>query len=169
MRPTIVRAVDDATGLRPTPDVAMVGGALAATAGYLLPWFKRGESYEWFYSGWGYASLSSGGGWTLTTFFWLLLALATSLWAGRNTAAAMLGVVGGVGATVFALAVVAASFASIPERDSINYVASLPQGVGLPVLAGGLGLLLAGGCRAVAANVLRAGQRATSDTGSATP
>ncbi|MEV0393939.1 hypothetical protein [Polymorphospora rubra] len=52
---------------RPAPDMAMLTGALAALAGYLLPWFRVGESYRWWYSGWEYATLSTGGGWTLLT------------------------------------------------------------------------------------------------------
>jgi hypothetical protein len=47
------------------PDVAMLAGSLAATGGYLLPWFKKSASYDWSFSGWGYATLSNGGGWTL--------------------------------------------------------------------------------------------------------
>ncbi|GAA4638742.1 hypothetical protein GCM10023196_097690 [Actinoallomurus vinaceus] len=143
--------------LRPKPDAALLCGALATSAGYLLPWFKKGSSYEWSYSGWGYATLSNGGGWTLVTFAWLAVAIVASLWAGRSVAAAMWGVVGGVGAAVFALATVAASFSTVPERDSLNYVTELPLGIGLPILAGGLGLLLAGGIRAIA---LRASARA---------
>jgi hypothetical protein len=136
--------------LRPKPDAAMLCGALAATAGYLSPWFKEDESNLWWHSGWGFASLSNGGGWTLVTLAWLAVAVAASLWAGRHLAAAMSGVVGGVGAGVFALAVVAASFSATPERDSSNYLTELPFGIGLPLLAAGLGLLLAGGVRAIA-------------------
>lgn len=134
----------------------MLAGALVAAAGYLLPWFKQSSSYDWWFSGWEFASLSTGGGWTLITLAWLAVAVLASLWAGRSTTAAMWGVVGAVGAAVFAVAVVAASFAAIPEQSSINYLAEVPIGVGLPLLAGGLGLLLAGACRAIAVNAGRA-------------
>ncbi|RKR90613.1 hypothetical protein BDK92_4991 [Micromonospora pisi] len=137
----------------------MLGGSLIALLGYLVPWFKQSGSYDWSYSGWGYASLSNGGGWTLVTFAWLLLAFVASLWAGRSLAAAMTGVVGAVGAAFFALAVVAASFASIPEQTNTNYITEFPVNIGLPLLAGGLGLLFAGGCRAVAVSVVRVGRQ----------
>jgi hypothetical protein len=142
--------VDEPRPLKPAPDYAMLAGSVAAILGYLLPWFKRGDSYEWWFDGWAYASLSNGGGWTLLTFAFLLVALVASLWARRRLAAAMWGVVGAVGSMVFALALVAASFATIPERDSLNYVTDFPFGIGLPLLALGLGLLIAGGVRAIA-------------------
>lgn len=127
----------------------MLAGALTALAGYLLPWFKQAPSYRWWYSGWEYASLSTGGGWTTTTIAWLLLAAGASLWAGRSVVAAMAGIVLGVGGLVSALAVVAASFGDIGERPHLNAVADTPTGIGLPLLAGGLGLLLAGAIRAI--------------------
>jgi hypothetical protein len=142
------------------PDYVMLCGTLAALVGYLLPWFKRSSFYLWSYSGWGYASLSNGGGWTLLTFAWLAMAMVASLWAGRSLAAAMWGVVGAVGSAVFALAVVAASFAAIPERDSSNYITEYPFGAGLPILAGGLGVLLASGMRAIALRALERGTMA---------
>lgn len=145
----------------------MLGGSLTALLGYLVPWFKQSDSYGWSYSGWGYASLSNGGGWTLMTFAWLLLAFVASLWAGRSLAAAMTGVVGAVGAAFFALAVVAASFASIPEQTNTNYITDLPVNIGLPLLAGGLGLLFAGGCRAVAVSVVRVGRQVAPQSGDA--
>lgn len=134
---------------RPAPDAGMLSGALLASAGYLLPWFKRADSYDWWYSGWGYASLSDGGGWTLLTFGWLAVAVGAGLWARRSAAAAMTGMVAAVGALVTGLAVIAASFATIGEQDALNPMAHLPFGVGLPVLALGLGLLTAASCRAI--------------------
>ena len=95
-------------------------------------------------------SLSTGGGWTLLTVAWLLLAAGASLWAGRNVVAAMIGVIAAVGAMMFALAVVVASFGSIGEQDSLNGLAGLSFGIGLPLLAGGLGLVLASAIRAIA-------------------
>ena len=133
----------------------MLIGSLLATAGYLLPWFKRSSFYDWWFSGWSYASLSTGGGWTLFTFGWLVVALAASLWAGRSVAAAMTGLVAAAGAAILAVAVVALSFAMIPERDSLNGVAVLPFGPGLPALGAGLGLIVAGGVRAIAVAVTR--------------
>jgi hypothetical protein len=153
--------VEDAQDQRPPrlrPDYAMLAGAIAATLGYLLPWFKHGDSFEWWFDGWAYASLSNGGGWTLLTFAFLLMAVVASLWAGRSLAAAMWGVVGAVGSMVFALALVAASFSTIPERGSLNYITDLPFGLGLPLLAIGLGLLVAAGVRAVARAALASGE-----------
>ncbi|WP_329108165.1 hypothetical protein OG792_06105 [Micromonospora sp. NBC_01699] len=96
-----------------------------------------------------------------------MLAILASLWAGRSVAAAMAGIVGAVGAGFFALAVVAASFASIPEQTNTNYITDLPVNIGLPLLAGGLGLLLAGGCRAVAVGAVRVGRQVTPQAGDA--
>ncbi len=141
--------------LKPTPDAAMLTGSLLAVAGYVLPWFKVSPSFDWSFSGWEYATLSSGGGWTLWTFGWLAMALLASLWAKSSGTAATVGLVGGLGTAVFSLALVAASFSSLPERESINHLAEVPMGVGLPLLAIGLGLLVAGGCRSIAADVLR--------------
>ena len=136
-------------GLRPAPDPLVVLGALVSTAGYLLPWFRLQDGYAWSFSGWTYATLSTGGGWTLITFAWLTLALLAGLWARGSAGAAMTAVVSTVGGLMFALAVVAASFAEFRERGSLNWVGQLPFGIGLPVLATGFGLLLAGGVRAV--------------------
>ncbi|MEV0328768.1 hypothetical protein AB0H63_20310 [Micromonospora echinospora] len=136
-----------------SPLLAVDGGMLVATlltlAGYLLPWFRKGDGYAWSFSGWAYASLSDGGGWTLLTFGWLLVAGGAALLARGSTAAAMTGVVAAVGTLVTSLAVVAASFAVVGEQTALNPVAQLPFGVGLPVLAAGLGLLLATSCRAI--------------------
>ncbi|PZF79778.1 hypothetical protein [Jiangella anatolica] len=142
--------------LRPAPDAALLAGALIAVAGYLLPWFNQ-EGYAWSYSGWSYASLSTGGGWTLLTLGFLAVAVVASLWAGRSVAAAMWALGATVGAGFFALVVVAASFSNIEEQGSTNYLSSLPFNAGLPLLAAGLGLALAGGCRAIVAGVLRRG------------
>jgi hypothetical protein len=136
-------------GLRPAPDPAIVVGALLALAGYLLPWFREQQGYAWSYSGWTYASLSTGGGWTLITLFWLALPLVAGLWARSSSGAALTALVGTVAASFFASAVVAVSFAEFREQGSINWIGSLPFDVGLPVLAAGLGLLVAGGVRAV--------------------
>lgn len=149
-----LRAMESEESLRPAPDGALLAGALIAVAGYLLPWFNQ-DGYSWSYSGWAYASLSSGGGWTLLTLAFLVVAVIASLWAGRSLAAAMWGVVGTVGAGLFALAVVAASFSHVDEESSINYLSSMPFNIGLPLLAVGLGLALAGGCRAIAVAALR--------------
>lgn len=135
---------------RPSPDGLVVTGALIGLAGYLLPWFKIQSGYSWSFSGWAYASLSSGGGWTLLTVAWLAAALIAGLRARVSASAAVTAVVAGVGALLFALAVVAASFAEFRGGvGSINWIAELPFGIGLPVLALGLGLLLAGGMRAM--------------------
>lgn len=135
---------------RPAPDGLVLTGALLSLAGYLLPWFRVQSGYSWSFSGWAYASLSSGGGWTLITFGWLGVALIAALWARRSATAALTAVVSGVGGQVFALVVVAASFAEFRgARGSINWIADLPFGIGLPVLALGLGLLVGGGMRAM--------------------
>ncbi|MEV7231123.1 hypothetical protein AB0M79_29510 [Polymorphospora sp. NPDC051019] len=128
---------------RPAPDAAMLVGAVAALAGYLLPWFKVGPSYLWWYSGWEYATLSTGGGWTLLTIPFLAGAVVASLWAGRSVAAAMTAVTAGVAGMFLALAVVAVSLGAMPERSSSNWVGELPFGPGLPLMALGFGLLFA--------------------------
>ncbi|AEB46380.1 hypothetical protein [Micromonospora maris] len=129
-------------------DTGMLVATLVTLVGYLMPWFKRNRAM-WSFSGWEYASLSSGGGWTLITFAWLLLAAGAALWAGRSVVAAMTGMVAAVGTLVNALAVVAASFAMLGEQSSLNAVAERSFGVGLPIMAAGIGLLLATSCRAI--------------------
>lgn len=133
----------------------MLTGALVAVVGYLSPWFRVSSSYDWWFSGWAYATLSSGGGWTLWTLAWLTVTVGASLWAGGSQAAAMTGMISGLGAMMFSMAAVAASFSFLPKQDSINYLTALPIGIGLPLLAIGLGLVAAGGCRAIAAAVFR--------------
>jgi hypothetical protein len=139
---------------RPAPDALIIFAALLSLAGYLLPWFKEQSGYSWSFSGWEYASLSSGGGWTLLTFAWLGSALVAGLWARASTGAAMTAVVGAVGGLMFALAVIAASFAEFREQGSTNWIGELPFGPGLPVMAAGFGLLVAGGIRAVVRTAL---------------
>ncbi|PTA45611.1 hypothetical protein [Micromonospora sp. RP3T] len=138
------------------PDAVVVLGALVATVGYLSPWFRVSAGYSWSFSGWAYASLSTGGGWTLLTLAWLLVALVAGGWARAYPGAALTALTAAVGALTFALAVVAASFAEFRERGSINWIADLPFGVGLPLMATGFGLLVAGGVRAVVRATLRA-------------
>jgi hypothetical protein len=145
----VTEAVPDRTRGASGLDGGMLLGTLVTLAGYLLPWFRRGAGYSWSYSGLEYATLSDGGGWTLLTFGWLLLALGAAPFARRRVAAAMTGVVAAVGALFTSLAVVAASFATLGEQSALNPVAQVPFGIGLPVLAAGLGLLLATSIRAV--------------------
>ena len=137
------------TGLRPAPDLAIVLGALLGLVGYVSPWFRVASGYDWSFSGWAYASLSSGGGWTLITFLWIALALVAGLWARTSPGAALTAVVGAIGGLFFAMAVVAVSFAEFRERGSLNWVGEMPFDIGLPLLAAGFGLLVAGGVRAV--------------------
>jgi hypothetical protein len=136
-------------GVRPAPDAAIVLGALLSLAGYLLPWFRLQSGYSWSFSGWAYASLSTGGGWTLINFVWITVTLIAGLWARRSSGAATVAVVGGICGLFFALAVVAVSFAEFREQGSLNWVGEMPFDVGLPVLAAGLGLVVAGGVRAI--------------------
>ena len=143
-------ADDNAMSFRPAPDGLVVAGALLSLAGYLLPWFKLQSGYSWSFSGWGYATLSTGGGWTLVTFAWLGLALVAGFWAKASAGAAMTAVTGAVGGLMFALAVIAASFAEFREQGSTNWIGELPFGPGLPVMAAGFGILLAAGMRAIA-------------------
>ena len=136
-------------GLRPRPDGVVVAGALISLIGYLSPWFQKQTGYAWSFSGWTYASLSTGGGWTLITFGWLAVALIAGLWARASAGAAMTALASAVGGMLFASAVVAVSFAEFREQGSLNWVGELPFGVGLPLMAAGFGVLVAGGVRAV--------------------
>lgn len=135
-------------------DATVLAGAGLGLAGYLLPWFNQ-PGYSWSYSGWEYASLSTGGGWTLLTIVALVTAAGAGLWARTDETAAMTAMTAAIAAVVLASAVVAASFATIGEQTALNPVASLPFGVGLPLLAAGLGLLCAAACRAVARTASR--------------
>jgi hypothetical protein len=135
------------------PDATMLAGSLLALVGYMLPWFKVKSSYHWFYSGWAYVRQGPGSGWILWTLVWLLLAIVASLWARRSVTFAMAGMVGAVGVAVFTLFLVAASFAKIPE-ESVKSITEYPLAIGLPVLALGLGMQVAGGCRTIVYIVL---------------
>lgn len=140
--------------LRLSPDPLVLAGVIIAFAGYLMPWFRKGEQYRWSFSGWGYASLDTGGGWTLLTFLWLAVALVAALWAGSSSIAATAATVGGLGGLTFALLVVAASFAEFSERGSINWIGELPFGMGVPAMALGFALLVGGGVRATVRTML---------------
>ncbi|GIJ23931.1 hypothetical protein [Micromonospora lutea] len=130
-------------------DVGMLVATLIALVGYLMPWFRPRRSALWSFSGWEYASMSNGGGWTLITFAWLALAAGAALWARTVLAAAMTGVVAAIGTLVNAMAVVAASFGTLGERSALDYVTELPFEAGIPIMAAGIGLLLATSCRAI--------------------
>ncbi|RFS43478.1 hypothetical protein D0Q02_27515 [Micromonospora craniellae] len=131
-------------------DGVMLLATMLTLFGYLLPWFRQSSRSRWSYSGWEYASLSTGGGWTLWTFAFLLVAVVVSFWARTAVEAAMTALAAGIGALVMILAVVAASFGNIGRRDDLNSIAELPFGLGLPLLAVGLGLLIATACRDIA-------------------
>jgi len=114
----------------------MFFGALLALAGYLLPWF---ESRIGQVSGWDCTNIDSG--WPRFTVACLLLSIGGSLRAGRSQRSAFIAVIAGLGGMFFALSVVAASLSGF--RDPLG----LPLGVGLPLMAGGFGLLLIGALR----------------------
>jgi hypothetical protein len=61
-----------------------------------------------------------------------------------------------VASVLFAAAVVAFSFAQYDVDESITWAQDMPFGIGLPVLATGLGLLAAACVRAVAVNAVEA-------------
>ncbi|WP_434739787.1 hypothetical protein [Micromonospora sp. SH-82] len=131
-------------------DGVMLFAAVLSIAGYLLPWFQRSPRHRWWYSGWEYLTLSSGGGWTWWPLAFLAVVVVTSFWARSAFEAAMAALAAGVGALVLTLAVVAASFGGIGERSSLNSVTDLPFGIGLPTLGVGLGLVIATACRDIA-------------------
>ncbi|AGL21486.1 hypothetical protein [Actinoplanes sp. N902-109] len=135
---------------RLAPDAGIIVGVVLTVAGYLLPWFRLESRFEWWYSGWRY--LSEGAGWTWWVFVWLALALIGGLWAGNSLGAATAAVVGTVAAAVFIVSTVAFSFAQYDIDAGISWAKDMPFGIGLPVLAVGLGLLLANGVRAIAVN-----------------
>lgn len=135
---------------RPVPSVGLLAGTVVATAGYLLPWFKPDADRGWWYSGLEYATASGGGGWTLWTFVFLALALIAAIWAGGNEVAASISLIATVAAAVFATFVVAVSLADRPDSPFLSDIAGMPFGVGLPILAVGLGISLVAGCYAIA-------------------
>ncbi|MER5458304.1 hypothetical protein ABT008_26395 [Micromonospora sp. NPDC002389] len=114
-------------------DGVMLFATMLTLFGYLLPWFRQSPRHQWWYSGWEYASRSTGGGWARTV-----------------VEAAMAALAAGIGTLVMTVAVVAASFGNIGRRDNLNSVAELPFGLGLPLMAVGLGLLIAAACRDLA-------------------
>lgn len=141
---------------RRTPvDVPLLCAALLCLAGYLLPWVQVRASYDWWYSGWSYATLSTGPGWTAGAIVWFVLAAGASVGAGRSAGLATTASACGAAGVVWALAVLAASYADIGPHDTLNEVSGLPLGVGLPVLALGAGVLLVASIRSIALHVLR--------------
>jgi hypothetical protein len=124
---------------RPAPDPGLIAGVVVAAIGYVLPWFRLGRR-EWWYSGWGFVA-EDGGGWTLWVFLLLAAALAAGVWARENQVAAALGLTALVGALLFAATVVAASLA---EAGDVGGVAGIELGLGIPLMAIGFGLGIAG-------------------------
>ena len=135
---------------KPAPDAAIITGVLLTTVGYLLPWFRVTPRFEWWYSGSRY--VSEGAGWTWWVYVCLGLTLVAALWAGDSLGAAMAATTAGVATALFAVAVVAFSFAQYKVGQGIAWAQTMPFGIGLPVLAAGLGLLAAACIRAVAVN-----------------
>jgi hypothetical protein len=135
---------------RPAPDAAIITGVLLTTVGYLLPWFRLTPRYEWWYSGTRY--LSEGAGWTGWVCACLFLTLVAGLWAGTSLGAAMAAMTAAGASALFAVAVVAFSFAQYNGDRRIDWAQDMPFGIGLPVLAAGFGLLAAACVRAVAVN-----------------
>lgn len=132
------------SSFRPAPDFLLLAGAIVALLGYLLPWFKERQSRHWWYSGWNYLTLESGGGWIWWTVVFLVIAIVASCWAGRSVEVAFFAAGAGMAAMFFASAAVAVSLGAMPERDSSNWVGELPFGIGLPLMAVGFGTIFAG-------------------------
>ena len=137
---------------KPAPDAAIITGVLLTAVGYLLPWFRLTPRYEWWYSGTRY--LSEGAGWTWWVYVCLGLTLVAALYAGTSLDAAMAATVAGGASALFAVAVVAFSFAQYNGDRRIDWAQDMPFGIGLPVLAVGLGLLAAACVRAIAVNAV---------------
>ncbi|MGW4946796.1 hypothetical protein ACWEOZ_35010 [Actinoplanes sp. NPDC004185] len=137
---------------KPAPDAAIITGVLLTAVGYLLPWFRLTPRFEWWYSGTRY--LSEGAGWTWWVYVFLGLTLVAGLWARTSLDAAMAATAAGVASALFAAAVVAFSFAQYDVDKGITWAQDMPFGIGLPVLATGLGLLAAACVRAVAVNAV---------------
>lgn len=74
------------------------------------------------------------------------------LWAGTSLGAAMAAMTAAGASALFAVAVVAFSFAQYNGDRRIDWAQDMPFGIGLPVLAAGFGLLAAACVRAVAVN-----------------
>lgn len=127
----------------PHPDPLILTGVVLGAIGYAMPWFRIG-SRQWFFSGWGF--VTEGGGWTLWTFAFLLAALIAAVWAGGNGGAAVTALVATLGAIVLAVVVVSASLAD----GSPGGVLDIEFGLGVPVMAIGLGLATAGAISAIA-------------------
>ena len=137
---------------KPAPDVAIISGVVLTTIGYLLPWFRLVPRREWWYSGTQY--LSEGAGWTGWVLVCLVLTLVAALWADNSLGAAMAATVAATASALFAMAVVAFSFAQYNGDRGISWAQDMPFGIGLPVLVAGLGLLTAACVRAVAVNAI---------------
>lgn len=129
---------------RPAPDVLLLTGTFAALLGYLLPWFKGTELRQWWYSGWNYLTLSSGGGWTWWVVVFLVVAIGASVWARRAVEFALLAAGAATAGLVLACAVVAVSLGAAAQSINLDWVGALPFGPGLPLMAAGFGVTAAG-------------------------
>lgn len=134
---------------RPAPDALMLAGTATALLGFLLPWFKATERRQWWYSGWSYLTVSSGGGWVWWVVLFLAVAILASLWARRSVKLALLSAGAAVAGLFMAAAVVAVTLGGLPERSNINWVGELPFGLGLPLMAVGFGATAAGALAAI--------------------
>jgi hypothetical protein len=142
------------SGSRPHPSVGLIAGVLVAAGGYLLPWFKAGTGYGWWYSGAEYIRSGEGGGWTLWTIALLAVALVAAVWAGGSEVAAGLSVTAGIAAAVLAATAVAAGLVATGlKADSLDVVTQLPFSIGIPLMGVGFGLVVASGCGAIASGI----------------
>jgi hypothetical protein len=143
-------------------------GAVAALAGFLLPWFKRGADYEWWYSGWFYLQIAAernlAGGWTLPAVLLFAVAAGAALGSLRAPAASYTTAVAGIAGVLWSTVAVAAAFGAMTDPadgaagsvgQNFARVAVAPLGVGFPLLALGAALLVTGAIRTVVTHALR--------------
>lgn len=135
-------------GPRREASAGLTAGALVLLAGYLLPWFQLRER-EWWVSGLRLLQDWDGAAWTVLPLLCFGGAVVAGLWAVSHEVAAVLGLVAVVAGAFLTFLLMAASFAYVDVSAPSTQITDSGPGLGLLLVAAGLGTALVGGVRAV--------------------
>lgn len=132
-----------------------LGGVALALAGFALPWFRVGRSYDWWYSGWGFLTTNQPDlAWVALIFLGYALLLAAGWFLPRlglpETVALAAAAIALACGTLIVVALAAADAVSDQGR-----VYRLDFNLGLPLLVAGHGMALAAAAAIIVVQTLR--------------